>query len=220
MFKSGLRLRVSSTQKDKNFVLEGIKKVQRSAFLEAVEVAHQESDHGGFSVTVTERANINVIEISAFRGKQPMLTQVLRQCNQIELPASCSRSVGRDCAILWNGPNRWIFETVRKADVEQLKSDLQGIAAVLDQTDGRCLLRIHGSHAERVLQKGLKIDIHRNIFKKDAVALTVIEEIEAHICRHVDEPACFDVTINRSVAASFWRWLSVGSEEYGLAVAR
>jgi sarcosine oxidase subunit gamma len=98
-----------------------------------------------------------------------------------------------------------------------LKSQYYGL---VDNTESRTLIRLSGSQARRVLEKGCFIDLHPRSFKQGSVVNTLLGQ--AHITLHLtaltdtaDYPI-FDLYIHRSFAEYLWSWLEDASCEYGL----
>jgi len=60
------------------------------------------------------------------------------------------------------------------------------------------------------------LDLHPKVFKPGDVAITVVAYIGVELDR-LDE-ATFQLTAPRSMAGSFWSWLSASAAEFGYDV--
>ena len=66
------------------------------------------------------------------------------------------------------------------------------------------------------LAKGVPLDLHPKVFKAGDVATTLVAYIGVQIDR-IDE-ATWQLTAPRSMAGSFWSWLSASAGEFGYDV--
>ncbi len=115
-----------------------------------------------------------------------------------------------DTEILWSGAGRWTV--VRPATApdgalaQELRSGLDGIAAVVDLSHARTVFRMRGAVARTVLAGGVAVDLHQTKFKPGDCMLTGIGKIAATIAC-VDEAPQFDVYVYRSYGESVREWL-------------
>ena len=100
---------------------------------------------------------------------------------------------------------------------QALARDLDGLAAIADQSDAYAVCRIAGPRARDALAKGVTLDLHPASFPSGSAAVTGIAGIGAVLWLG-DEAPTFDVAVARSLASSFWHWLVTGAAEYGLEV--
>jgi sarcosine oxidase subunit gamma len=98
-----------------------------------------------------------------------------------------------------------------------LAATLKGLASVSDQSDGRAILRISGSRARDVLAKGLPIDLHPSVFGPGSAATSVIALMGVTLWQ-VDDAPTYDLAVFRSLAGSFWTWLTDSAAEFGCRV--
>ncbi len=68
-----------------------------------------------------------------------------------------------------------------------------------------------------VLAKGVPVDLHSRAFKAGDVATTVVAYIGVQVDMLDDAPT-YQVTAPRSMAGSFWSWLSASAAEFGYEV--
>ncbi|MGH3851274.1 MAG: sarcosine oxidase subunit gamma, partial [Pseudonocardiaceae bacterium] len=100
----------------------------------------------------------------------------------------------------------------------QLEAALAGSASLVDQSDGKAVLRIAGPRTRDVLAKGCPLDLHPRVFKPGDAATTAISLIPCQLWQ-IDEAPTYDIAVASSYAGSFWRWLTASAAEYGYQVA-
>ena len=141
--------------------------------------------------------------------------QALREQLGVQLPDG-PRRVGDDTlAWLGVGPDRWL---AIKAGGDRswpaaLAMQLDGLAAVVDQSDAYAMVELGGPRCGQTLAKGLPVDLHASAFAADAVAVTLAAHVGTIIWRGGDG---FLIAVFRSNAESFWSWLAGAAGEYGL----
>jgi sarcosine oxidase subunit gamma len=126
-------------------------------------------------------------------------------------------------ALAGTGPGAWLVtsESGGNAFAVSLRDLLDGVAAVIDQSDGYASLRLSGPKVRETLAKGVPLDLHARAFQVGDVAVTVVSHIGATLWRLDDGPdgsPVFEVVVFRSLAESFWHWLSESSAEFGMTV--
>lgn len=181
-----------------------------SAFLHWKPVAHQ-------SFSAEAREDLTMASFAAVRGKAEALDAALRAAYGIGLPEGVGRRVeGEGIAFAWTGPDQWLAIAPRNAerDLErELKATLAGVASVVDQSDGRVVVRIQGPRARDVFAKGVPIDLHPRVFRPGDVAITHASHIGI-ILWQLDEAPTYEVALFRSYAESFAHWLDESAAEY------
>ena len=85
-----------------------------------------------------------------------------------------------------------------------------------DQSDARLVLQLSGARVRDVLAKGVPLDLHPKVFKVGDVATTLVAYIGVQIDR-LDEDT-WQLTAPRSMAGSFWSWLSASAAEFGYEI--
>jgi sarcosine oxidase subunit gamma len=101
--------------------------------------------------------------------------------------------------------------------LDGVRADLDGLAAVTDQGDGRVVLEVSGSRARDALAKGVPVDLDPIAFKVGDAAQTSASHIGLQIAL-VDDTPTFEITSARSTAGSLWSWLVASAAEYGIEV--
>jgi heterotetrameric sarcosine oxidase gamma subunit len=180
-----------------------------SAFLHWTPIAHA-------SLTAAPHETLTMASFAAARGKTDALAEALRAAYGLELPRRPGRAEGNGIAVVWAGLDQWLAIAERGAgrDLEtELKPRLAGLASVVDQSDGRVVVRISGPRARDVLAKGLPIDLHPRAFKPGDVAITHASHIGV-ILWQLDERPTYELAMFRSYADSFAHWLDEAAAEY------
>lgn len=167
-------------------------------------------------LTVAPRETLTMASFAAARGKEAALREAIRAGYGAELPDHAARVTGVGISFVWAGPDQWlaIAERENGRDLEtELKALLTGIASVVDQSDGRVVVRISGPRARDVLAKGVPIDLHPRAFKPGNVAITHASHIGV-ILWQLDDAPTYEAAMFRSYADSFAHWLFESAAEY------
>lgn len=169
------------------------------------------SSFAGLRVELIDNATIANIAVA--KGKQADLQAALRNAYGLALPSEPKRVAANGVAVVWSGPDQWlaIAERTHGRDLEtELKPRLAGLAAVVDLSDARAILRIAGPRAREVMAKGVPVDLHPREFKPGDVAITHASHIGVIVCQ-IDEAPSYDILVPRSFAASFMHWLTASA---------
>ena len=120
-------------------------------------------------------------------------------------------------AILWLGPDEWLIVTPvgeQGAMETALGAALAGQhVSVVDTTDARTMIRIHGAHARDVLMKGCPLDLHPRAFGPGQCAQTIIAKADVLIHQRDDAPT-YDIYVLCSFARYLWDWLVDAAKEF------
>ena len=165
-------------------------------------------DYAG--VRLAERKALSAIQVLSFTGKHDKAVKAIGKALGFDCPIEPGhcRSDGKT-QIFWNGPNSWM---VVASDVEcgraagELLATLQDavgkLGAVVDQSHGRCVLRLSGARAREVMAKNTAVDLHPRAFGAGQCALTSIAHMNATLVQ-VDDTPTYDLFVIRSLARSF-----------------
>ena len=166
---------------------------------------------------------VDYADLRLQQRKNLIAIQVLAYAGQYETAAAAiSKALGIDCPIepgicnsddhiqlAWNGPNSWMIITSDgvsglKPDelLATLKKAVGDLAAVIDQSHGRCGLRLSGKHARAVMAKNCAMDLHPRAFKAGNCALTSVAHMSTLVVQLDDTPS-YDLFVARSLARSF-----------------
>jgi methylglutamate dehydrogenase subunit D len=177
---------------------------------------------GDAGVIAREVRQVGLASVTAHKGRRAALIDAARRAFGVELADVPRRATGRDMtfiwAFIWAGPDQWLAHAA-PAPAEGMEARLAkafaGMAAIVDQSHGRTLLRVTGSGVRDALAKGLAIDLHPRAFKPGYTAITTVAHIGVHLWQ-IDEAPTYEIAVPRSLALSFWRWLEASAAEYGL----
>jgi sarcosine oxidase subunit gamma len=157
-----------------------------------------------------ERKALTSIQILSFKGKHQDTAKAIEKALGIECstePGICN-SDGKT-QFCWNGPNSWMVinndeESARAPGelLHTLQAAVGDLGAVVDQSHGRCGLRLSGARARQVMAKNTAIDLHPRAFAPGRCAMTSIAHMNATIVQ-VDDAPTYDLFVIRSLARSF-----------------
>ena len=177
---------------------------------------------------------VDYADLRLQQRKNLIAIQVLAYAGQYETAAAAiSKALGIDCPIepgicnsddhiqlAWNGPNSWMIITSDgvsglKPDelLATLKKAVGDLAAVIDQSHGRCGLRLSGKHARAVMAKNCAMDLHPRAFKAGNCALTSVAHMSTLVVQLDDTPS-YDLFVARSLARSFAHAIEHACAEY------
>ncbi len=127
----------------------------------------------------------------------------------VDAPVIPARKVGAGgVSLIGTGAGTWLAYADGTAPfwADELRIRLDGLASVSDQSSGYVILRLSGTGARTVLQRGMPIDLHEDVFGAGSAATTVISHIGAIVWQLDDEPT-YEVATFRSSSDSFRHWL-------------
>jgi sarcosine oxidase subunit gamma len=178
---------------------------------------------GPTGLTICEREQLTLVNMLARKGQASALAALVKSAYGIELPTS-PRLVagpmpdGRSLTFIWAGPEQWLAYAEAAPDLEsELAMALGKRAMIVDQSDGRCVLRLSGPKAREILAKGVALDLDARVFKPSDVALTMAAHMNVQLWQ-LDETPSYEIAMFRSLAASFWSWLAASAAEFGYEV--
>jgi sarcosine oxidase subunit gamma len=173
----------------------------------------------GRGVIARERRGIAIATVMARKGQSAALAAAVKEQFDINLPLRPHGSGSDATSFLGTGPGRWLVthDAGTPGFVRNLVQQLEGLASVVDQSDGVGVLRLTGPALLDVLAKGIAIDLSVTAFPAGSVAVTQIAHIGVTLWK-VDEAPTFHVAAARSLAGSFLHWLEASAAATGLVV--
>jgi sarcosine oxidase subunit gamma len=157
-----------------------------------------------------ERKSLTTIQVLAYASQYQAAATAISKAIGIECPITpgiCNAN--KHTQIAWNGPNSWMIiasdeEAKRKPGelMKSLQKAVGDLGAVVDQSHGRCALRLSGAHARKVMAKNTSIDLHPIAFAPGQSALTAVAHMSALVIQ-VDDAPSYDLFVARSLARSF-----------------
>ena len=192
----------------------------RSALFGLAPPGRHGRESGPAGLVVREVAGSAIATIAARKGRAEAVMAALAERYGIR-PADAPGRLARDgVAFIGAGPRQWIASAEPPAAagfVRDLRARLAGLAAVADQSDSRVVLRLAGEHVRDVLAKGVPIDLHPDVFPPGATTATLVVHVGVQLSR-LDDAETFELMAPRSMAGSFWSWLTASAAEFGYEV--
>ena len=156
------------------------------------------------------RKSLTAIQVLAYAGSYEPTAIAIGKSLGIDCPVIPGTYDADDhTQIIWNGPNSWMIissdeESGRKPGelAKTLEKAVGKQAALVDQSHGRCGLRLGGKYARAVMAKNCAIDLHPRAFKAGNCALTSVAHMSALVVQ-LDDTPCYDLYVARSLARSF-----------------
>ena len=174
--------------------------------------------HGGSPdapVVIAERRGLSLVQVIARREAAQAVAERLGLD-----PAPVRASVVDAGSALWLAPGAWmvVAEGLEEGALyKSLLDDLQGLAAVIDQSHGRAALRLSGQRARDVLAKGCRLDLHPRAFTPGMCAQSAVAQIGV-LFHQIDEVPTYDLYMFAGYALDFLEWLSAGAAEFGYRI--
>lgn len=192
----------------------------RSPFAGLLKPGRHGARDGATGVALSERTGLALFVISAGAGKASEVAAKVLAVTGLELPIGPKRASKDGFALIGTAPGQWLAVVEGRAGLSMLASlaaALKGLATIIDQSDGKAMLRISGPRAREVLAKGCSLDLHPRVFKPGNAGTTPIALIDCVVWQ-VDEIPSYDLAVPTSFAESFWSWLTASAAEYGYTV--
>ena len=155
-------------------------------------------------LTITARESLGIAAVMARRGVDPA---AIGAALGVEMPPGPHVIVVGALAIVGTGPGTWLVlaDDPGPDFADDLARTLAGLASVSDQSGGYVVQRFAGAAARTLLQRGVAIDLHPDVFRPGSAAATVIAHI-AVVLWQVDDHPTYDIAMARSYAGSFRHW--------------
>ena len=193
---------------------------ERSPLAGLLKTGRHGARDGAAGVVLSERTGLILFVLSAGPGKVKDVAEKVLLVAGLDLPVGVGRVSKDGFALIGTAPGQWLAiaeGNVALGLVAKLVTALKGLATIVDQSDGKAILRISGPRARDVLAKGCSLDLHRRVFKPGSAATTPVALIDCVIWQ-VDETPTYDLAVPTSYAESFWSWLTASAGEYGYMV--
>jgi sarcosine oxidase subunit gamma len=165
-------------------------------------------------ITFTAHANLSLVDL---RGdpREPAFLAGIESALGTTLPLKPkSVSRGRDCEILWLGPDEWLIAGHKPGVIGEGLAIAHG--AVTDVSSGRAAWRISGPRSTDLLAKGCRLDLHPRVFASDACAQTALAHVA--VLLHRRDAQTFDIYCARSYASHVWHWLREAASEFAYKI--
>ncbi len=169
---------------------------------------------------IEERTDLALASIISKRGKRFALVNAVNTAFGVALPDGPRRATRGSVTFAGTGPDQWIASaegTEAAGFAAKVRARIGPFAAVSDQSDARLVLLLRGPNVRDVLAKGVPVDLHPKAFKAGDVATTLVAYIGVQIDMLDDAPT-YQLSVPRSMAGSFWSWLTASAAEFGYDV--
>jgi sarcosine oxidase subunit gamma len=176
--------------------------------------------NGAPGVALVERVDLGIATVMARKGQTAALREAVLSAYGMTLTDASRHVAGTSVGFIGTGPGQWlsVSEQLRNGELAaDLSRKFAGLASISDQSEGRAVIRIAGPQARDVLAKGLPIDLHPSVFTPGSAATSVISLMGVTLWQ-VDDTPTYDIAVFRSLAGSFWKWLTDSAAEYGYTV--
>ncbi len=136
-----------------------------------------------------------------------------------ELPNSALEIGGG--TLFWLRPRDWLLARHDPAGrrggfAVDLRRRLDGIALAIDQSHGLVVLRLTGPATRPILQKGIDIDLHAEVFGPGVAAQTGLAGMAVLV--HAVAEGTFDLYGCRSYCESLLDWLLEAGREWNIVM--
>jgi methylglutamate dehydrogenase subunit D len=159
------------------------------------------ADVGNPGVMISIVHPVSLVAVISRKGKAKVVDGLLKRLDRV--------------TVMWAGPAQYFVQSDALTAVS-LKQRLGDHASVIDQSQGRVVIRIAGPQARTVLAKGTPVDLHHVQFPLGKSAMTQMGHVGVHIHRSgTDE---FTLSVFRGFSESFWEWLTTSAAEFGYQV--
>ncbi len=158
----------------------------------------------GDPLSITELFS-DFVQISARKGRQADLAAALKTRLGLDLPPPGGSSAAAGYVALWTQPSSWLLRApLHEAAglTKAMAAEFADLIAVVDQSHGRCVLRLSGRHARDVLARCCRLDLHPRVFGVGASAVTLVGHV-ACVVHKIDATPTYDVI----VGSTFSVWL-------------
>jgi len=175
---------------------------------------------GDAGVTLAERTGLGLATVAVRKDQDDGLKAAVREAYGLDLPEGSTLAQGKDVLFIGTGPGQWLAVSAtlqNEALAEDLTDRLNGLASISDQSSGRAVIRVSGPRAREVLAKGLAIDLDPRVFGPGSAVTSTISHMGVLVWRD-GEAESYDIALFRSVAGSFWGWLTSSAAPVGYEV--
>lgn len=173
-------------------------------------------------VAVHERRCLTLTQVSGWPESFSLLCEKLRMLLGCPMPGDGRVAVSHGQRTVFRvAPERlWLAGPsndpgLRAIDVGSLGEE----AIVTEIGNSRTVVRVTGTAARLLLNRGLPVDLDATEFPANAFAQSVIQHIPVLVHRiRAEGHDAFDVYVTRDYAVSFWEWLTGAAASLGCEI--
>jgi heterotetrameric sarcosine oxidase gamma subunit len=178
--------------------------------------------NGAARVGVCERRGRTLVQVSGWPGAFDAVCERLRVLLGCAVPGRGSKAVSQGALSVFRvGPERlWLAAPADDGTLAQLgEGFLDADAVVTEIGHSRTVVRVTGTGARELLNRGLPVDIDPAVFPEDSVAQSVIHHMPVLVHRVANSGGeAFDVYVTSDYAVSFWEWLIEAAQSFGCEI--
>ncbi len=163
-----------------------------------------------------------LVQVTARKGHQTELATAIAGTLGLDLPEAGRVASAADKGALWLQPGCWLIVAPAGQRGElpaSLAQALKGIAAVVDQSHGRCVIEISGAEARAVLARLCRLDLHERVFEPGHSAATLVGHVSCLIHRMDGPTPCFRLLVGSTFAEWLLDELTAAAASYGWSFA-
>ena len=137
----------------------------------------------GPELTIAERPR-SVVSLAPRRGRAQALAEAVRHGFGLDLPGPGRFTTGEAVNATAIQPAVWLLDGAPEAPGAlhaRVAEAAGGLAAVVDQSHGRSLLRLTGTAARAVLATCCRLDLHPRAFPPGAAATTLLAHVSCTV---------------------------------------
>jgi len=149
-----------------------------------------------------------LLQVAAFVDTVSELDHAVRSVLGVALPTRCDTPVHGDaCCVFKVGPEQFWVAGPEDARVTSLRHAVPGpIGSITSLSHARTRLFIEGPAAREILAKGIALDLHPDVFRCNACALTGLQGTP--ILLHRAGLDRYELYVLRTFADWIWEWLT------------
>ncbi|MGA7325954.1 MAG: sarcosine oxidase subunit gamma family protein [Rhodomicrobium sp.] len=167
----------------------------------------------GSGLAITPLDHKPLIHVAINPGDRAAFAATIRDIFGMALPSRPRRIVSGELELSWAGVCQWNFSYEHHEEGQAVCGRLAEVATLTDLSASRARLQISGQPAPKLLAKGCPIDLHPSVFGPNDVAVTLIAHIGVHLSQ-LDDTPIYEIALFRSLAGSFFSWLSEAAQEF------
>ncbi len=172
---------------------------------------------GADTAMIVEHPHLGKIDLRGDSGDRAFMDAVAEAVGAAPpVEANTVMTAGKH-SILWLGPDEWLVVTPegKQGDMEvALAGALEGQhVSIVDGTDARTTIRLHGADARNVLMKGCPLDLHPRVFGPGQCAQSILAKADVLI-HQLDDTPTYDIYVLCSFSRYLWDWLADAAKEF------
>jgi len=167
-----------------------------------------------------EQRGWSLTQLTGFAGRLGELAQLVRPLFGVDLPAKIGEvAPAASHQLLKIGPEQFWILGPRQDDLAlRLQAEVApAIGAVTPLSHSRTRIFVEGEAARELLAKGIPLDLHPDLFRVRAFALTGLHHTPVLLLRSA--PERYEIFAMRSFALSVWAWLIDAARPLGYDLA-